>query len=191
MENNKFIKYFDNLYNESTPLVFTDGTDIYNDLKKEYITHKKGYFIYGPSGVGKTFFINNQKEKNWIDGDILWSATKAFPNSDWWNLSGNEIDAIERRADIITEQAKKLGFWIIGASSVNMIPDAIVIPDFETHLKYIQYRENNNYDGGIKSNDLEKIKRNREYYSRFKKVGVPIFKSVDEAVYYIENQMDK
>ena len=191
MKNNKFIKYFDNLYNESTPLVFTDGTDIYNDLKKKYITHKKGYFIYGPSGVGKTYFINNQKEKHWIDGDILWSATKAFPNGDWWNLSGDEIDAIERRADIITEQAKKLGFWIIGASSVNMIPDAIVIPDFKTHLKYIQHRENNNYDGGIKSDDLEKIKRNREYYSRFQKDGIPIFKSVDEAVYYIENQMDK
>lgn len=63
MENNKFIKYFNNLYDESIPLVFTDGTDIYNDLKKEYITHKNGYFIYGPSGVGKTYFINNQKEK--------------------------------------------------------------------------------------------------------------------------------
>ena len=191
MENNKFIKYFNNLYDESIPLVFTDGTDIYNDLKKEYITHKNGYFIYGPSGVGKTYFINNQKEKNWIDGDILWSAAKAFPDGDWWNLSGDEIDTIERRADVITEQAKRLGFWIIGASSVNMIPDAIVIPDFETHLKYIQHRENNNYDGGIKSDDLEKIKRNREYYSWFQKDGIPIFKSVDEAVYYIENQMDK
>lgn len=190
MENNKPAKYFNNLYNESTPLIFTDGTEIYNELKKEYITHKKGYFIYGPSGVGKTYFINNQKVKNWIDGDILWSAAKAFPDGEWWNLSGDEIDAIERRADVITEQAKKLGFWIIGASSVNMIPDAIVIPDFETHLKYIQYRENNNYDGGIKSDDLDKIKRNREYYSRFQKDGVPIFKSVDEAVDYIENQMD-
>lgn len=191
MVNNKIINYFDNLYNESTPLVFTNGTDIYNDLKKEYITHKKGYFIYGPSGVGKTYFINSQKEKNWIDGDILWSATKAFPSGDWWNLSGDEIDAIERRADVITEQAKKLGFWIIGASSVNVVPDAIVIPDFEKHLEYIKHRENHNYDGGIKSDDLEKIKRNREYYSRFQKNGVPIFKSVDEAVSYIESQMDK
>lgn len=43
-------------------------------------------------------------------------ATKTFPGNDWWNLSGEEIDAIERRADVITEQAQKLGFWIIGAS---------------------------------------------------------------------------
>lgn len=190
MDNKNFIEYFNDLYDESTSLAFTDGTQIYNKLKKEYITHKKGYFIYGPSGIGKTFYINKQKEKNWIDGDILWSATKAFPSGDWWNLSGDEIDAIEMRADIITEQAKKQGFWIIGASSVNVIPDAIVIPDFETHLKYIQHRENNNYDGGIKSDDLEKIKRKREYYSRFQKNGVPIFKSVEEAVHYIENQMD-
>lgn len=190
MENNTFKKYFDNLYNQTTPLVFTDGTEIYNNLKKEYIPHEKGYFIYGPSGVGKTYFIDHQKIKNWIDGDILWSITKAFPEGDWWNLSGDEIDAIERRADIITEQAKKLGFWIIGASSVNMIPDAIVIPDFETHLKYIKYRETNNYDGGIQSNDLEKIKKTREYYSRFNKYGIPIFKSVDEAASYLENQKD-
>lgn len=184
-------KYFENLYNENTPLVFTDGTKIYNDLKKEYNTHKKGYFIYGPSGIGKTYFINNQKEKNWIDGDVLWSATHALPSGDWWNLSGDEIDTVERRADVITEQAKKQGFWIIGASSVNIIPDAIVIPDLETHLKYIKHREENNYDGGITSEDLDKIKRTREYYSRFQKNGVKIFKSIDEAVYYIENQMDK
>ena len=105
-------------------------------------------------------------------------------------MSGDEIDMIERRADVITEQAKKLGFWIIGASSVNVVPDAIVIPDFDTHLSYIKYRENNNYDGGIKSDDLDRIKNTREYYSRFSRDGVPIFKSVDEAVYYIENQKD-
>lgn len=52
------------------------------------------------------------------------------------------------------------------------------MPDFDTHLKYIQYRENHNYDGGMKSDDLEKIKRNREYFARFQSSGVPIFKSV-------------
>lgn len=31
-----------------------------------------------------------------------------------------------------------------------MIPDAIVIPNFKKHLKYIKYRENNNYDGELK-----------------------------------------
>ena len=190
MENNEFKKYFDDLYDREVPLVFTDGTNVYNDLKKEYVTHDKGYFIYGPSGVGKTYFINNQKVKNWIDGDILWSKAHAFPDGDWWNLSGEEIDMIERRADVITEQAKNLGFWIIGASSVNVVPDAIVIPDFDTHLRYIRNRENNNYDGGIKSDDLDRIKNTREYYSRFSRDGVPIFESVDEAVYYIENQKD-
>ncbi len=190
MANKNLTKYLDNLYQESVPLVFTDGTNIYNELKKEYTTHKKGYFIYGPSGVGKTYFINHQKIKNWIDGDILWSITKAFPDGDWWNWSGKEIDTIERRADVITEQAKKLGFWIIGASAVNLIPDAIVIPDFKTHLSYIKCREENNYDGGMTSEDLDKIKKNRAYYSRFKKNGVPVFKSVEEAVSFLENQKD-
>lgn len=178
------------LLEQNTPVIFSDGTNVYDKLKQKYITHKKGLFIYGPSGVRKTYYIKHQKEKKWIDGDVLWEACNAFPKGDWWNLSDEEIDTIERRADVITEQAKKLGFWIIGASSVNMIPDAIVIPDFDTHLKYIKYREEHNYDGGIKSNDIEKIKRNREYFSRFKENGVPIFTNVDEAVLYLQKQLD-
>lgn len=177
-------KYFENLYDANVPLVFSDCTEIFNELKKEYKIQEKGYFIYGPSGVGKTYFIKSQVVENWIDGDVLWSATKAFPNGDWWNWSGKEIDEIEKRADVITEQVKRLGFRIIGASSVNFVPDAIVMPDFETHLKYIQYRETHQYDGGMKSDDLEKIKRNREYFLRFQKAGVPIFKRVQ----YLENQ---
>lgn len=178
------------LLEQNTPVIFTDGTNVYDELKQKYITHEKGLFIYGPSGIGKTHYIKHQKENNWIDGDVLWEACNAFPKGDWWNLNGEEIDTIERRADVITEQAKKLGFWIIGASSVNMIPDAIVIPDFDTHLKYIKYREEHNYDGGIKSNDIEKIKRNREYFSRFKENDVPIFTSVDDAVLYLQNQQN-
>ena len=78
MENNEFKKYFDDLYDRVVPLVFTDGTYVYNELKKEYVMHDKGYFIYGPSGCGKTYFFNNQKIKNWIDGDILWSTYPAL-----------------------------------------------------------------------------------------------------------------
>lgn len=188
MEINNFLE--NELLEQNTPVVFTDGSNVYNELKKKYITHNRGLFIYGPSGVGKTYFIKHQKEPNWIDGDILWESCNAFPKGDWWNLSGEEIDTIERRADVITEQAKKLGFWIIGASSVNIIPDAIVIPDFETHFKYIKYREENNYDGGIKSDDIEKIKRNRDYFSRFKENGVPIFPSVNDAVTYLQTKIN-
>ena len=193
MDNNNetnYLKYFNNLYDESTPLVFTDGTDTYNEFKKTYITHKKGFFIYAPSGTGKTHYINKQKEKHWVDGDIIWSACKALPNGQWWTWSSKEIDSIERRVDIITEQAKKQGFWIMGASCVNILPDAIVIPDWETHLKYIKHREKNNYDGGLKSDDLDKIKGFRNYVLRFKKLGVPVFKSVEDAVSYLVSQLD-
>ncbi len=181
----------DNLLDKNTPIIFSDGSTVWNELKQRYITHKKGLFIYGPSGIGKTYYVKHQKENNWIDGDVLWESCNAFPKGDWWNWSEEEIDSIERKADVITEQAKKLGFWVIGASSVNMIPDAIVIPDFDTHLKYIKHREEHNYDGGMKSDDIEKIKRNREYFSRFKEKGVPIFPSVDDAVLYLQNKLDK
>lgn len=35
------MNYFDNLYNEETPLVFTDGTKIYDELKKNIKLIKK------------------------------------------------------------------------------------------------------------------------------------------------------
>lgn len=171
-----------------TPIVFSDGTHIFDEIKKKYKTHERGLFVYGPSGIGKTYFVEHQKEKNWIDGDTLWVACNAFPKGEWWNLSSEEISSIERRADVITEEAKKMGFWIIGASSVNTIPDAIVMPDFETHLSYIKYRESHNYDGGMKSNDLDLIRENREYFSRFEKEGVPVFTSIEDAVKYLENR---
>lgn len=175
------------LYSEETPLVFTDGTEIYNELKKEYKTHKKGFFIYAPSGSGKTHYINHQKEMNWIDGDVLWNKAHAFPNDDWWTRSGEEMDTIERRADVITEQAKKQGFWIMGASCVNIYPDAIVILPLKKHLDYIKYRETHNYDGGITSESIDRIKHCRKHFKRFSKYGVPVFKSIEEAVNYLSN----
>ena len=41
-----------NLLDSNIPLVFADGTTVYNELKKKYITHKTGYFILAPSGAG-------------------------------------------------------------------------------------------------------------------------------------------
>src|SRR3989339_1217146 len=116
------------LLNLNVPLIFTDGSSVYAKLTKEYITHKKGFFIMAPSGAGKTYFIKNQKEKHWIDGDDLWKAAKAHPKDGWWLEKISLIDEIDQRCDVITVQAKKLGFWIMGASNYWLKPDAIVIP---------------------------------------------------------------
>ena len=54
-----------------TPLMFVDGPAFYKKFAQEFITHKKGFFIMAPSGAGKTYFIDRQKEKHWMDGDTL------------------------------------------------------------------------------------------------------------------------
>lgn len=170
---------------EDTPIVFADGTSTYNELKKEYITHKKGVFIYAPSGVGKTFYINQQKEKHFIDGDYLWGLCGALPKGPWWlNEEVDELERFERRADIITEQAKKLGFFILGASRVNIIPDAIVLPPLETHIKFIKQRENHHYDGGLKSDNINKILNARERALKSKGPNTLVFDSVHQACEY-------
>jgi len=173
-----------------TPLVFCDGQKVYNKLAEKYLRHSRGLFIVAPSGAGKTYFTKSQKEKHWIDGDELWMATDAHPAGAWWedkdngnSLNMKEIDA---KSDIVTMEAKKLGFWIIGASNLWLVPDAVVIPDWELHKSYINNRQNNNYDGGATNDRLQQVINHRERIIKHAKDNnVPIFKSVDDAVKYL------
>lgn len=176
-----------NLLDPETPIVFSDGTDVYNKLAKEYKTHTIGYYILAPSGSGKTYFVDSQKDKHWIDGDVLWMAAKAHPDGAWWLDGIDKIQEIARRSDIITEQAKKLGFWVIGADRDGLMPDAIVIPPWETHKKYIAAREHGNYDGGATSSDLEQVLGHRKWIEE-SCIGVPKFDSVAEAADYLANK---
>ena len=170
------------LLKRDTPLVFVDGTATYKKIAEQCITHKTGYFILAPSGSGKTHYVQNQKEKHWIDGDEIWMHAKAHPDGPWWLEDVSVIDEIDQRSDVITAEAKKLGFWIMGSSNFWLKPDAVVIPPWETHLKYIAARESINYDGGATSKDLDRLKRSREWMSRWAKDGVAIYPSIEEAV---------
>lgn len=181
----KYIKKSFNLLKPDTPLVFADGSSVYEDLGKKYIKHKIGFFILAPSGAGKTHFTTKQKEPHWIDGDEVWMAAKAHPDGPWWLEDISIIDEIDQRSDIITVEAKKLGFWIMGASNYWLKPDAVVIPDWETHKKFVSIREKTTYDGGATSKNLERLEKSRNWMSRWKKEGVTIFKSIEEAVSYL------
>lgn len=179
------------LLDEDTPLVFADGTEFYKKLASEYVTHSKGLFIIAPSGAGKTYYVDNQEVKNWIDGDTLWMAAKAHPKGEWWLKDLDGINEIERRSDVITEQAKKLGFWIIGVDCYSILPDAVVIPELETHKKYLQIRTNDhNNDGGQTIDRLDSVLRARKYMESFADKGVPIFKSVEEATGYLASTLN-
>ena len=169
------------MLNKNTPLIFGDGTEVYKELAKKYIAHKSGYFILAPSGTGKTHFIKNQKEQHWIDGDEVWMMAKAHPEGEWWLEDISVIDEIDQRSDVITVEAKKLGFWIMGASNYWLKPDAVVIPDWETHKGFILKRETGEYDGGATSKDFERVKKSRNWMSRWEAEGVPIFQSIEEA----------
>ncbi len=177
------------LLDPDTPLVFKDGNDIYGAFQKQYETHKKGFFILAPSGAGKTHFIKNQDKNEWIDGDDLWQATNAHPNNDWWLESLEAINEIDARCDVVTQQAKKLGFWILGASNLWLAPDAIVIPDWETHKSWIKHREETNYDGGAKSDALEGVQSHRAAIEEWAKRGVPKFETVGEAAEYLTSSL--
>lgn len=178
-----------NLLNDNTPLIFSDGTEVYQKLAKQYTTHKVGYYILAPSGAGKTYFIDSQVTKDWIDGDTLWMATNAHPQGEWWLKSLSEINEVERRSDVITTEAKKLGFWVMGTDCYSIIPDAVVIPDWTIHKGYIQCRESNEYDGGATSKQFEGVLRSRKYMESFAEKGVPIYKSIDEAVTYLAQKI--
>ncbi len=145
-------------------------------------THKKGLFILGPSGTGKTHYVRNQPSLDWIDGDTLWDAAGAHPVGPWWLGSLELIEAVDARSDEVTVRAKQKGLWIIGASNNWLPPDAIVIPDWELHQERIRYRETHNYDGGATSDRFDQVLSHREWILRWQEKGVPLYQSIEDAV---------
>lgn len=176
-----------NLLDFDTPLVFADGTDFWKKMTDSYVVHKRGFFILGPSGAGKTHFVKNQNEPHWIDGDNIWAGSNASPAGEWWLRSGEDIGIIDSRSDVMTVQAKQLGLWVVGASNYWLKPDAIVIPHWSTHQKYIKHRELHGYDGGAKSDAFDQVLWHRKWIMKYAKQGVPQFKSVQDAAKYLEN----
>ena len=182
------------LYPSSTPLIYTDGTEFFQDLATKYIRHKKGFFIMAPSGVGKSHYYRNQKdgEKHWIDADRLWRWSKAMPVGAWWEEGGEVCDQVDQQCDVITLHAKNQGFWMLGSANYWLKPDAIVIPDWETHVGFIKQRELN-YDGGAKSDpaSLKRVQGHRKWIQQWKKKGVPEFKSIQDAIDFLEAEYAK
>lgn len=173
----------------NTPIIFGDGTDIFDNLKKEYISHKKGRFILAASGTGKSYYVANQKEKHWIDGDYFWKITNADLTPEVWVHDMEVVMEVNNRSDVMTQQAIKQGLWIVGSSNNWLKPDAIVILDEETHRSYINKRENMGYDGGAKDEDFEGVKRHNEIIKRWSDKGVPIFDSVEAAAtHFIDSE---
>jgi len=172
----------------SIPVVFADGKNVYDALSQTYKKHSQGLFILAPSGSGKTYFVTHQTEKDWIDGDLLWVVTGADYSSDEWDDSLEDIMEINARSDVVTHQAKKQGFWIVGSSNLFLQPDAIVIPDWETHIKYIHARQNTNYDGGATSDDIEGLKAHINWITKTWKGTVPFYTSIDAAAEALTNE---
>ncbi len=93
--------------------------------------------------------------------------------------------AIDARCDVITQEAKKLGFWIVGASNNWLKPDAIVVPDKETHKAWIAHREENNYDGGATSDKFSQVESHIAWMLKWEEQGVPRFETVQAAAEYL------
>jgi hypothetical protein len=170
------------------PIMYGDGTKVYDELASHYLTHDTGYFILAPSGSGKTHYIKAQTDRHWMDGDDLWIKTNAHPAGEWWLESLERTIVIDERCDIMTIQAKELGFWILGASNTFLKPDAIVIPEWETHKKWIVKRENGDYDGGLTSKNFDQLQRHREWILKWTEQGVPKFKTVEEATQFLSSK---
>ena len=166
--------------------IFGQEESVYREFLAATIPHKIGYYILAPSGTGKTHFIKHQLENHWTDGDLLWEATGAHPKTEWWNGGLEMIKEVDARSDVVTAAAKRLGLWVLGASNNWLRPDAVVLPDWKTNVKYIAFREKNNYDGGLKTSQLQQLKNHRaEIRKMAKQKKVPIFLTVQEATEYI------
>jgi hypothetical protein len=168
------------------PQIFCDGTEFYGKLIKEYVVHEKGLFIVAPSGVGKTYFVQNQKGKDWIDGDDIWRAAGAYPKKPWFAEGAEKILEVDQKSDIITAECKRLGLWIIGASNSWLVPDAVVIPHWGVHQKWIRFRERTQYNGGAKAEDFPDVLKHRVLLRKqARKNGIKVFPTIEAAVEFL------
>ena len=128
-----------------------------------YRVHKSGCFILAPSGAGKSHYVRNQSEPDWIDGDVLWTQAGAHPDRAWWLEGMDVMNEIDSRSDQVTKRAKEEGLWIMGASCNWLPPVAVVLPDWEQHKGFIKHREETSYDGGGTSDRLDQVLGHREW----------------------------
>lgn len=185
---------------------YTEEGHLHEKLLAHYTRHKRGYFILGPSGCGKSYFVNHLSNKHdWIDGDMIWTATHAQPRTAWWEAgdSAPSLRLIDAMSDVITYQAVQQGYRIIGASNLWLRPDAVVLPPLEKHTEYLTMRSTGeNYDGGLTIDQLSNVKEHRERIRlnaqnpqlTYRTIDtkniepVPIFESVEEAARFLESQ---
>ena len=184
------------LIDPNTPLMFDDGQRVYEEFLDKFPTHKSGFFILAPSGAGKSHFTESEAGRDWIDGDNLWKATKAHPDEAWWLKDNDYMKEIDARSDVITQQYRKMGFLIVGASNTWLKPDAVVLPPWETHKKWIMKRDAKNKEkgadfgsaefvAGATSDMHEQVLFHREVIGRWTDKGVPKFNSVAEAATFL------
>lgn len=173
-----------------SPVTFKDDQTFYDEFATRYVKHDKGLFILAPSGAGKTWYVKHQAEQHWIDGDEIWEKSGAHPIMAWWTGGIDTIQRVDQRSDVITMEARRQGLWIMGASNFWLKPDAVVLPDWDTHVAQIKEREENHYDGGAKLNALEQVKEHREAIMKWHTdFDVPLFRSIDEAVKTLAGQV--
>jgi hypothetical protein len=161
---------------------FSNGQTTYQQFDTEYNRHNKGLVILGPSGIGKTFFVNRQNnsqngKKDWIDMDYLCGVLGA----DWHQNEDNKDDfkLNYMRVDYLLEQSKMLGYHIIGALYWEYQTDAIVIPPLNIHSEYVKKREDLT---------LTRMMNERKTFQEHgKKYGIPIFDSIEKAINHLLN----
>lgn len=172
------------------PVIFTNGERFFKELGTKFISHDKGLFIMSPSGAGKTHFYKQQQTPHWIDGDDFWREAGAQPPDGvaWWDMGVEVIEQVEQRCDIITSQAVKRGFWILGSINFWYKPDAIVIPPWETLVSQIKQRQDTDYDGGLTDSHLDQLITHIGIINRWHiELDVPRFKTIEEAVNALTN----
>lgn len=116
---------------------------------------------------------------------MLWPAANVDKTPGDWNDSADSVLEINNKCDVITNKAKKLGFWVVGSSNNFLKSDAIVLPKWNTHKSYIAAREKTSYYEGATSNDLDGVKAHRAVIRKWRKYGVPCYESVQDTAKYL------
>ena len=132
-------------------------------------THSEGSIILVPPGSGKSWFVEHRGMGQWADVDDFLGPFLKFHTDEWLGKKNTqaEVEAHYRECDKYLKAMRDEGLWVVGALFWEYVPDAIVILNEAQHRKWVDKRDNLNW---------EFVKGVRKYLQKqSKEYSVPIY----------------
>ena len=111
-------------------------------------THSAGVIVHSPPGSGKSWVVQHDGGEDWVDVDEFVGKYLKFHTEAWHSAQKSEAEIKKHylECDKYLQAMRKEGLWVVGSLFENYIPDAILLLDIKQHRKWVEKREDLDWD---------------------------------------------